>query len=121
MLLQVLSAEGYGKWKMTVVFTDSAHLRRLNRRYRSRDKVTDVISFAMQEGAGSQYGKRILGDVFISLPRARRQAREYKVPFEEELTRLALHGTLHLLGYDHLKPGPAKVMLMKEFVYLGHR
>jgi rRNA maturation RNase YbeY len=59
-----------------------------------------------------------LGEIYISLEQARRQAREYKVTLKEELLRLATHGTLHLLGYDHKKKNQAKIMKAKEEKYL---
>lgn len=118
---RVLKKESRQGCSLTVIFTDSARLRRLNRRYRGRDQVTDVISFAMAEGADSQYNTRELGDIFISLPRARRQAREYRVTPGEEIKRLAVHGVLHLLGYDHKKPGQARQMRLREEFYLYGR
>lgn len=121
LIRRVLKKESRQDCRLTLIFTDSSHLRRLNRRYRGKDKVTDVISFAMTEGAGSQYNAKELGDVFISLPRARRQAREYRVTPEEEIRRLAVHGVLHLLGYDHKKPGPASRMRLKEEFHLHRR
>lgn len=118
---RVLKKESRQGCYLTVVFTDSARLRRLNRRYRGRDKVTDVISFAMSEGADSQYNAKELGDIFISLPRARRQAREYETTAREEIKRLVIHGVLHLLGYDHIKPGPARQMRLREEFHLCGR
>jgi len=119
MIKRILKEESRPDCDLTVIFTDSAHLRRLNRRYRGKDRVTDVISFAMNEGAGSEYNLKELGDVFISLPRARRQAREYRVTAEEEIKRLTVHGVLHLLGYDHVRSGPARKMRQREEHYLG--
>lgn len=118
---RILGEESRPGCNLTVIFTDSARLRRLNRRYRGRDRVTDVISFAMTEGADSRYNSKELGDVFISLPRARRQAREYRVTAEEEIRRLTVHGVLHLLGFDHIQPGPARKMRSREEFYLDGR
>jgi probable rRNA maturation factor len=118
---RILKDESRPDCGLTVIFTNSAHLRRLNRRYRGRDRVTDVISFAMTEGVDSRYNAKELGDVFISLPRARRQAKEYHATAEEEIRRLTVHGVLHLLGYDHVKPGQAPKMRRREEFYLnGH-
>jgi probable rRNA maturation factor len=116
---RILAGENHDKWEMTLILTDSRHLRRLNRRYRKKDLVTDVISFALRDGVDSQFGGKSLGDVFISLPRARRQAREFGVRPQEEICRLAVHGTLHLLGYDHHRSGPARLMRNKENEYLA--
>jgi probable rRNA maturation factor len=115
----VLRAEGYAGHRLTLVLSDSARLRRLNRKYRGRDRVTDVISFAMLEGRANPAAARELGDIYISIPRARKQARQYRVSFPEELRRLVVHGLLHLLGYDHIRSGPAARMRQKEELYLG--
>ena len=115
---RVLRAEGYRNYDLTLVLTDSVHLRRLNRRFRHLDHVTDVISFAMLEGPGAEFTQADLGDIYISLPRARRQARDYQTTFESELRRLAIHGLLHLLGHDHIKPRPAAAMRRLEERYL---
>ncbi len=66
-----------------------------------RDRPTNVISFAMQEGEGSGLQPLLLGDVVISAERAATDAADAGVPFEHELVFLLLHGILHLLGYDH--------------------
>jgi probable rRNA maturation factor len=80
---------------LAVVFAGDVLLRRLNRDYRAKDKPTDVLSF---EGSGGDMG---LGDVIISVPAARRNARALSRSLDRELEVLALHGFLHVLGYDH--------------------
>jgi probable rRNA maturation factor len=77
---------------------DDKLMRRLNRKYRGIDKTTDVLSFEIGE-------EGILGEVYISYPKAQRQAKEYNCSIGEELARLAGHGTLHLLGYKHKEMG----------------
>ncbi|MBU1356929.1 MAG: rRNA maturation RNase YbeY [Candidatus Edwardsbacteria bacterium] len=119
-ICRILEAEGYADYDLTLILADSACLRRLNKKYRNIDKVTDVISFAMLEGNAPPVADANLGDIYISLPRTRRQAREYRVSFEEELKRLMIHGLLHLLGYDHIKPGQAVRMRKKEAIYIGY-
>jgi len=119
-ICRILEAEGYADYDLTLILADSACLRRLNKKYRNIDKVTDVISFAMLEGDAPPVADANLGDIYISLPRTRRQAREYRVSFEEELKRLMIHGLLHLLGYDHIKPGQAVRMRKKEEIYIGY-
>jgi probable rRNA maturation factor len=78
-------------------------MRTLNRRYRAVDQTTDVLSFpALRErGCGPRPESRVLGDVAISLDAAARQARQYGHSVSVEVRILALHGLLHLLGYDH--------------------
>jgi probable rRNA maturation factor len=73
-------------------------IRRLNREYAGKDMVTDVLSFP---AAGPRVGVPLLGDIVIATGVARRQAREVGHAFSEEVKTLALHGLLHLLGYDH--------------------
>jgi len=80
-----------------VRFTGDRGIRRYNREYRERDRATDVLSFPGETTAEGSH----LGDVLISVPTARRQAREAGHPAEDEIRRLVLHGLLHCLGYDH--------------------
>lgn len=83
---------------ITIVLTTDRAIRTLNRKYRGKDRPTDVLSFAI--GDGLQQGEPF-GDVVISVESARRQAREYDAPLRTEMLRLLVHGTLHLCGYDH--------------------
>lgn len=96
---------------MTIV--DDARIREINRDYLQRDKPTNVISFAMQEGEGSGINPLLLGDVVISAETAARDAAEAGVPFERELWFLLLHGILHLLGYDHERGTEAQARQME--------
>jgi probable rRNA maturation factor len=81
--------------ELCLVLAGDAALRRLNRRYRGKDRPTDVLSFP---GPGGEEG---LGDVVISVPAASRNARSLGRTLAQELDVLALHGFLHVLGYDH--------------------
>lgn len=85
------------KKELSLVLVGDKEIKKLNYQYRHKNKVTDVLSF------GDWHDKIFLGEVLISLPQARRQAKEYKVDFESELVRLVTHGVLHLAGYDHEK------------------
>jgi probable rRNA maturation factor len=89
---------------VSLSFVDDAEIRRLNRMYRKKDKVTDVLSFGSPDGDRSGY----LGDVIISYPQAVRQAEDGDL--ELELTDLLVHGILHVLGYDHEEAGDADEM-----------
>ena len=84
---------------MGITFGDGALLRELNKKYRNKNKTTDVLSFNLGDK------KNIMGDVYISVPAAKRQAKEYNISLKEELLRLAIHGTLHVLGYTHKEMG----------------
>ena len=80
---------------ISVIFVDDGTIRKLNREYRGIDKETDVLSFENEDGLSE------IGDVFISIDRAREQANAYQHTYERELAFLSIHGFLHCLGYDH--------------------
>ena len=88
---------------LSIVLTDEARLRELNREYLGIDAPTDVLSFPASE-TDPQTGTRYLGDILISVPRARSQAEAAGHPLESEIQLLVVHGVLHLLGYDHAGP-----------------
>ena len=90
-----------GDAELSILLCDDPTIRALNRRYRKKNKATDVLAFPMQEGAGPAPHPGLLGDVVISLPTATRQAAEHDRPIVAEVTFLLAHGLLHLLGYDH--------------------
>ena len=87
---------GRKKWIVSVSFVTKKMIRAFNRRYRRKDKPTDVLSFGMKEG-------RLLGDVIICPQVARSNAKKFGTSFKAEIARLAAHGILHLLGLDHGK------------------
>jgi len=87
--------------ELSILLVDDKEMRNINREYRNVDRPTDVIAFAMREGEFSDVNREILGDVIISVDTAVRQALERGVTVMEEVTFLLVHGTLHLLGYDH--------------------
>jgi probable rRNA maturation factor len=90
---------GCGPSEVHVLLTGDDEIRALNREYLGIDRPTDVLSFA--DGADLPSGVRLLGQIVISLDTARRQADAAGLSELRELAELALHGTLHLLGYDH--------------------
>ena len=87
---------------LTIVLTDDAQLHELNRDYLGVDAPTDVLSFPADE-EDPETGVRYLGDILISIPRAKKQAKAAGHPLEAEVQLLVVHGTLHLLGHDHAK------------------
>ncbi|MDK2855812.1 MAG: putative rRNA maturation factor [Bacillota bacterium] len=117
---EALKREGAADAEVSVTLVDDARIQELNRTYRGLDEPTDVLSFALREGEDSftlppDAGiPELLGDVVISLPRARSQAAEYGHSLERELGYLLTHGILHLLGYDHETEEAAAVMRAKE-------
>lgn len=92
----VLEREGAGPARISLAFVADPEIARLNRDYLSHEGPTDVISFAL-----SGPGEPVVGDVYVGAAQAARQAEELGVPLAEELLRLAVHGTLHVLGHDH--------------------
>lgn len=96
-----------GQVELSVSFVNNERIRELNETYRGKNEVTDVLSFALNEGddlelnASPPKTPQLLGDIIISVPVARRQAEEYGHSFRREIGFLAVHGFLHLLGYDH--------------------
>lgn len=91
-----------GDVELSVVLTSDERIRILNRDYRRKDRPTDVLAFPMREGELGGVSGEILGDVIVSVPRAREQARDRSVDLKAELTMLLAHGLLHLLGWDHV-------------------
>ncbi|QDP40643.1 rRNA maturation RNase YbeY [Radiobacillus deserti] len=106
--------------ELSVSFVDNDEIQIINRDYRNKDKPTDVISFAMQENVDDEpeimgdNGPLLLGDIIISVDKAEEQAKDYKHSFERELGFLAVHGFLHLLGYDHMNEEDEKKMFGRQ-------
>lgn len=99
--------------------TDSRSVRRLNRRFRGEDSATDVLSFNTDfDGLRRPDGTAELGEIVIALPVAARGARERRVPLADELALLTVHGTLHLLGFDHEEPEEDRQMKALEQIAL---
>ncbi|MBE6145994.1 MAG: rRNA maturation RNase YbeY [Firmicutes bacterium] len=105
----------------SVVFMDDEEIHEMNREYRGVDRVTDVISFAFEDNNDLVYNDiRMLGDIFICIPQMKRQATEYGHSEKRELAFLAVHGILHLLGYDHMNEEDEKVMFaLQELILDG--
>ena len=114
-LLRLLAALECQSCELSVLVIDDARMRQLNARYRGIDRPTDVLAFAMREAPFADLHPQVLGDVVLSAETALRQARTHRHSLAEELTRLLIHGTLHLLGYDHeVSPAAARRMRAKE-------
>jgi rRNA maturation RNase YbeY len=88
---------------VTIILCDDDIMRNVNRTYRRKDYITDVLSFAYLEEPLPVPKRKLqcIGDIYISLARAKEQAVEYKVEFENEVIRLVVHALCHLIGYDH--------------------
>ncbi|MEE3953350.1 rRNA maturation RNase YbeY [Peribacillus frigoritolerans] len=106
--------------ELSVTFVDNDRIREINKEYRHKDSATDVISFALEEMGEDEVEivgaemPRMLGDIIISIERTKEQAEEYGHSFDRELGFLALHGFLHLLGFDHMNEEDEKVMFTKQ-------
>jgi probable rRNA maturation factor len=106
--------------ELSVTFVDNKRIREINKEYRQKDAATDVISFALEEMGEDEMQivgigiPRVLGDIIISIERTKEQAEEYGHSFERELGFLALHGFLHLLGYDHLEKEEEEEMFSRQ-------
>ncbi|WP_078545572.1 rRNA maturation RNase YbeY [Litchfieldia alkalitelluris] len=106
--------------EVSISFVDNERIQEINREYRDKDQPTDVISFAMEELGEDEMEiigvdmPRVLGDIIISIPRTKEQAEEYGHSFMRELGFLAVHGFLHLLGYDHETDEEEALMFLKQ-------
>src|SRR3990170_4305643 len=98
---------------------DNLNIILVSDRFMRRKGTTDVLSFSFKENKNTKAKKGLLGEIYISVERARKQAEDYQVPFDQELKRLVAHGTLHLLGYEHKTKKDLEKMRKKEEGYIG--
>ncbi|MFD1203875.1 MULTISPECIES: rRNA maturation RNase YbeY [Sporosarcina] len=110
-----------GHPELSVTFMTDEEIRKVNAEYRGKDTPTDVISFALEEMAEGEVAiileddmPTVLGDILISVETAKRQAKEYGHDEQREIGFLALHGFLHLLGYDHMTEEEEKEMFGRQ-------
>lgn len=104
---------------ISIVLCDDRTIHELNIRYLGHDYPTDVLSFLL--GGDELIGRKrkdLVGEIIISVETAERNAKKFRQTLEQELFRLAIHGTLHLLGYDDAKPQQRRRMREKERKYL---
>ncbi len=110
----VLRCEGQSRASsVEIIFVGPARMRELNKKYRGKDRVTDVLSFEAHE-------ENYWGEIFLCRSYLRAQAREVGVAYDAEVARMTIHGTLHLLGYDHMKLRDEKIMFGLQEKYLAH-
>ena len=105
--------------EVDITIVTNGEIHKLNKAYRGVDRPTDVLSFALDEGEeepalAESDAEHLLGDIIISAPTAKAQAEEFGHGLKREFTYLAVHGILHLLGYDHMKAKDKKVMRKQE-------
>ena len=96
-----LEVENVTKEVLSIIFIDDEQMHEMNKTYRGIDRTTDVLSFALEDNQTIELPIRELGDIFISIPKMKEQAKEYGHSEKRELSFLVVHGLLHLLGYDH--------------------
>lgn len=104
----------------SIIFVNNEEIKALNKEYRGIDKVTDVISFALEDNEDLiNNDTRVLGDIYICIPRALEQAENYGHSIKRELAFLTVHGLLHLLGYDHMEKEEEKEMFALQELILN--
>jgi probable rRNA maturation factor len=105
--------------EVDITIVNNEEIHELNRTYRQIDRPTDVLSFALDEGdeepeTDDSEAEHLLGDIIISAPKAVEQGEEFGHGLTREMTYLAVHGMLHLLGYDHMEEADKRVMRARE-------
>lgn len=111
----VIKKEKLENCVFNVIIVDNPYIHKLNKEYRNIDRPTDVISFALEDFKDEvNLDFRMLGDIYISLDKAKEQAIEYGHSFLREICFLTVHGLLHLLGYDHMEKEDEIVMFKKQ-------
>ncbi len=120
-IMDSLSNEGFAKpCEVSVSIVDNEEIRQINKQFRAIDRATDVLSFPLltfEEGEEPDYNEKdevLLGDIIISIERAREQAEEYGHSLKREIAFLTAHSMLHLLGYDHMDEGEEAEMFAKQ-------
>ena len=117
----VLYSEGYPhESEVSIVLVDNNYIRELNSTYRGYDSPTDVLSFCLHDEGSAEEGDNILGDVIISVEKAKEQAINFAHSLQREVAFLVVHGILHLVGYDHETTAGEKDMMAKQDLVMKH-
>jgi len=114
-----LEKEELDNVEFNVIIIDNERIKKINREYRNIDKETDVISFALEDNDSIELPYRLLGDIYISIDKAKGQAIEYGHSLLRELGFLSIHGLLHLLGYDHMNKYDEEIMFERQELILN--
>ena len=107
LILKELKTDG----QLSVHLIADKKMKKLNLLYRDKDKTTDILSFASENFFKKE---KVLGDIFISVPQIKKQAKKYLVSEKEEFARILVHGILHLIGFDHLEKKEADKMFKTQ-------
>ena len=120
LLTYALEVENVDNLEFNVIIINNEEIHKINKEYRGIDRPTDVISFALEDYKDIKYENdyRVLGDIYISIDKVKEQAKEYGHSEKRELAFLAVHGLLHILGYDHMEKEDEKVMFSKQELIL---
>jgi len=113
-IIKTIESEGLEQGEINYIFCSDAYLLTLNQKYLNHDTLTDILTFGNTERAGL-----VGGDIFISIERVKENAALYKATFSSELSRVMIHGILHLCGYKDKSPEEAQNMRKKENHYLS--
>lgn len=115
-LYSAIEKEKLENVSFNLIIVDNDYIHELNKTYRNIDRETDVITFALEDEDTlvMPSDERILGDIYISIDRAKSQAKDYGHSLLRELSFLAVHGFYHLLGYDHMTEEDEKIMFKKQ-------
>ena len=115
-LLGAMDKEKLDNTTFNLIIVDNEYIHDLNKNYRNIDRETDVITFALEDEDTLvvESDERILGDIYISIDKAKEQAKEYNHSLLRELAFLAVHGFYHLLGYDHMTKEDEEVMFARQ-------
>ena len=120
LLTYALEVENVDNLEFNVIIINNEEIHKINKEYRGIDRPTDVISFALEDYKDIKYENdyRVLGDIYISIDKVKEQAKEYGHSEKRELAFLAVHGLLHLLGYDHMEKEDVnkgdKILIFKQ-------
>lgn len=116
-LSRIVDRESVGG-TVQVIVVDDVTMRRLNRRFKGKDKTTDVLSFPFAEAMPGTEAEKLIGEIYCNYAHCKRWIAENGGSTGDELLRLAVHGCLHLFGYDHHRPEDQRRMLRAETGYL---
>jgi len=111
---KILESEAADKRSVNIVYCTDKLIENLNRRFLRKRGTTDVLAFELADTDNEGF----LGEIYVNLQQARRQAEENKINYKEEVGRLTIHGVLHLLGYDDLKDANRRMMWNRQESYL---
>ena len=122
-ILSVIKKEKKKAGSVNFIFCNDEFLFRVNKKYLKHNTLTDIITFDYTSSASARYNKKnndeMLADIFISIPRVKENSKKFKVKFETELTRVMIHGILHLCGYKDKIQKEKKKMRKREDYYMA--